>query len=157
MKRKKRSWAEWAERAKRVADFHRRWRYRPASIRTVPRTGWRYINIHPLSDEQEVLAKLGMRPEDCTHVDAYWEFGGDVAFLQLSSEGSAISRPKGLFARWDTHKRPPMLYLYAVVPDPFISSRVMEHVMRLYATLNLRGERFRPGRIPGPLVLIDAW
>src|SRR5438309_1043952 len=72
--------AAWEDklRAKRWADFRRRVEHAPASVYRHRTRGWEYIPVHPFADEPAELARLGLRPEDCGGVDAWWGIDGDA-------------------------------------------------------------------------------
>jgi hypothetical protein len=87
--------------------------------------GGEIVTIHPLADEQELLSRLGIRPEECRSVDGYWRVGGDVVFLQVSTADVAGVRSPGLYARIATYP-PRHVNLVVVVDVPYITRAVLE-------------------------------
>jgi hypothetical protein len=120
----------------RLADFASRVKGDPTPVRTVA-GGGRYWTVHPMADELELLATLGLASSSCTKVDLYWEYGGDVKFVQIYSTSYFDERPPGLY----TVERPPGLYACAassgyinivvVVKDVSISSGVVDDALRV--------------------------
>src|SRR5262245_2086866 len=84
--------------AKRWRDFRRRAEYAPEDLYRHRTRGWEYIPVHPFGDESEVLARLGLRPEDCRTADAWWGIEGDATLLESGVVG-ALPQPAGLFAK----------------------------------------------------------
>jgi hypothetical protein len=97
------------ERRKLVEHFERRVQYsrqegdlrnlleRPCSLAWV---------IHPLADEAEQLAELGMEPEECQSADAYWRYRDSVYFVQLyGTRYGSRRRPAGIYYCFDQHIR----------------------------------------------------
>ncbi len=66
----------------RLRDFERHCRHVPSSV-CVNEFGDRFIPIHPFGDDRETLDQLGLRPNDCFTVDAWWQKGNDVYLLQV--------------------------------------------------------------------------
>jgi len=60
--------------------------------------------VHPLADEAELLAELGVLSEDCQAADAYWRYGESVYFVQLHGR-KETSRPPGAYYCFDTQHR----------------------------------------------------
>jgi hypothetical protein len=49
-----------------------------------PIEGFHLVTIHPLADEEALLKKLDMTPDQCKHVDWWWAFQGDLVLVSLS-------------------------------------------------------------------------
>lgn len=41
------------------------------------------VALHTLADEVEVLSQLGLKPEDCSHVDLYWRRKDLLIFVAI--------------------------------------------------------------------------
>jgi hypothetical protein len=41
------------------------------------------VILHPLVDDDAILKRLGMSPEDCTGADLYWAWHRDVIFVSV--------------------------------------------------------------------------
>jgi hypothetical protein len=70
-----------------------------------------------MADELELLAHLGVKPEKCREVDAYWQVSNDVFFLQVIFYDSAWKNV-GLYLRLNKNAVPFMINLGAVVEEP---------------------------------------
>jgi hypothetical protein len=107
----------------------------------------RFVTVNPMSDEQALLDRLGMDPESCIKVDLYWEYAGDVVFVQVQSVFYANERSPGTYARSADDGR---LNIVIVVPDRAISSDcVLEHLRRIAGTVAaLERDRLGPKLIP---------
>ena len=134
------------ERKLRLADFDRRLNSAqesaPDSIFTYPQHEWTSISVHPTADEEDVLHRLGMKPEECLKADYYWKANGDVYFLEVKSIGLVSNRIPGLYARWNLRSEPSMLYLLAAVPDAQITRTTVEQTMEHFSACDLKGPRF---------------
>ena len=108
----------------RIRDFKERVANEPAGARNL-RAGGEIVTIHPMADESELLASLGLSPSDCIAVDAYWLVGGDVVFLQLHTATSDLHHAAGLYARLATYP-PKHVNLAVVVEVDEITSDVLE-------------------------------
>lgn len=124
----------------RLSDFEGRARANPGNVIENKKRGWRYIPVHPMADEKEVLEKLGLKPESCSKVDCYWNIGRDVVFLQVISRSRWDYHPTGLYARLSSTK-PPMLYLVAVTKSSQVSRRLVEDAMNRFVKLGLSGSK----------------
>ncbi len=143
-----------ALRARRWGDFHRRADSAPESVYRHRTHGWEYIPVHPFGDEPEVLARLGLRPEDCRTADAWWGIDGDATLLESGVVG-ALPGPAGLFAKASPHEER-WVYLVAVFNAPFVTRSAFEAVMVRFAAAGFpRGPRFQlrwgdaPVQLPG--------
>jgi hypothetical protein len=137
------------QRALRWADFQRRVTFAPASVYHHRTHGWRYIPMHPFGDEPDVLARLGLRPEDCQFVDAWWDIDGDATLLETSVAGASQMTP-GLFAK-GTATDEEWVYLVAVFDAPYVTRQVFEQAMAEFADFGFprdRRYRLRPGDRP---------
>ena len=85
-------------RKNRCDDFDSRVSYSPGSVYEHRERGWRYIPIHPFSDELEILDRLELDSEQCNRADAYWAVDDDVVFLETIIE-SVIERDVGIYFR----------------------------------------------------------
>jgi len=112
------------DRRKLVEDFERRVRYsretgdlrplleRPGSLAWV---------VHPLADETELLAELGMNPEQCQSADAYWRYRDSVYFVQLyGARYGARRRPTCVYYCFDQQFRQDVFDVY--LPRPIVTS-----------------------------------
>jgi hypothetical protein len=141
-------------RARRWCDFRRRIEFAPESVYLHRSGGWTYIPIHPFADEAADLARLGIAPEDCWGVDAWWGIEGDATLVQ-SCIARPAHRPPGLYARRTEHDQG-WVYLIAVLDVPAITRESFEAALSRFASLGFPdGERFRLDRDAG-LVRVDA-
>lgn len=117
----------------RLRDFERRKAYAPEDVVQVDGTPWEYIPVHPLADDDETLARLAMRPEECVNVDLYWRREADVVFVRISTvgqcEGEAWFNGPGLYPRWG-EEREPRLDVAAVTEADRITSITVEKILR---------------------------
>ena len=131
-----------AFRTKRWRDFRLRADYAPDRVYRHRTRGWEYIPVHPFGDEPEVLARLGLRPEDCRTADAWWGIDGDATLLESGVVG-AIARSAGLFAKATEHEES-WVYLVAVFDAPFVTRTAFEEAMIRFAEAGFpRAERFQ--------------
>ena len=129
-------------RTRRWRDFRRRADYAADSVYRHRTRGWEYIPVHPFGDEPEVLACLGLRPEDCRTADAWWGIDGDATLLESGVVG-ALPQPAGLFAKATEHEER-WVYLVAVVDAPFVTRAAFEEAMVRFADAGFpRGDRFQ--------------
>ncbi len=114
-------------RARRWRNFRRRADYAPENVYHHRTHGWEYVPVHPFGDEPEVLARLGMRPEDCLSADAWWGVGGDATLLESCVVG-VVPGPARLFAK-PTSDEDRWVYLVAVLDAPFVTRTAFEAEM----------------------------
>jgi hypothetical protein len=117
--------------AKRWNNFRSRRDYAPEDVYHHRTHGWEYIPVHPFGDESEVLARLGLRPEDCFSADAWWSIDGDATLLESSVVGS-YPGPARLFAKPTQHQER-WVYLVAVFAAPFVTRVAFEAAMVRFA------------------------
>jgi hypothetical protein len=123
------------DRRELVRDFERRLRYnqqqgdcrhwlqRPRSLAWV---------VHPTADETQLLAELGMRPDDCRSADAYWRYRDRVHFVLL--HGSLRhNRPPGVYYRFDRDSRQDDFDVF--LPRPVVTSEDFHRVFDLLEAL----------------------
>ncbi|WP_148226935.1 hypothetical protein [Planctopirus limnophila] len=115
-------------RDKRWRNFRRRADYAPQNVYRHRTHGWEYIPVHPFGDEPEVLARLGLRPEDCRTADAWWGIDGDATLLESGVVGT-LPGPARLFAKPMPHADERWVYLVAVFDAPFVTRVEFEAVM----------------------------
>ena len=140
-----------AHRLLRLRDFAARSAGHPGGVYVHAASGTRYLPIHPFADEADLLARIGASPEGCRGVDAYWEIGGDVCFLEV---WSAADR-HGIFARWSDGKLP-MLHLAARVRGQTVTRPLFEQVIAKFVRAGVPTDpRFGPD-IGDGLVQVDA-
>lgn len=120
-----------AFRAKRWRNFRRRADYAPDSVYRHRTHGWEYLPVHPFGDEPEVLARLGLRPEDCRMADAWWSIGDDATLLESGVLG-VLPGPARLFAKPTPHNMR-WVYLVAVFDAPFVTRTGFEAAMVRFA------------------------
>lgn len=96
-----------------------------------------YIPIHPLADDLDILEKLDLAKESCTWVDAYWNMGTDVSFIQvISKENTANNLEVGLYAQWgNTIKE--CLTLTSIIEEAFITKSIFEQQMNEFISLGI--------------------
>jgi hypothetical protein len=121
-----------ALRTARWEDFRRRAEYAPESVYRHRVRGWEYIPVHPFGDEPEVLARLGLRPEDCQFVDAWWGIDGDATLLQSGVTSVLVGSRAGLLAHATPHEEG-WVYLRAVFDAPFVTRVAFEAAMVRFA------------------------
>lgn len=106
----------------RLRDFRRRKNYSPDSVYTHSKLGYEYIPIHPFSDENNILEKLDLQPDNCKSVDAWWNMTTDMCLLEVTTKNIETNRKEGIYASWPREKQG---YLYfMVVLDSQAVSRV---------------------------------
>jgi hypothetical protein len=119
-------------RLRRWKDFRRRVAYSPESVYRHALHGWEYIPVHPFGDESELLARLGIKAEDCRIVDAWWGIGSDAVLLQVWSQ-LGIGGTIELFAlpQGDPTWR---ISLLAQINASFVTRADFEGVMTAFAS-----------------------
>jgi hypothetical protein len=139
--------------AKRWRDFRRRADYAPESVYRHRTRGWEYIPVHSFGDEPAVLARLGLRPEDCRTADAWWGIDRDATLLESGVIGT-LSGPARLFAKATPHDER-WVYLVAVFDAPFVTRAAFEEAMIRFVEAGFpRGDMFqlrwgdRPVQLP---------
>ena len=119
-------------RDKRWQDFRRRAEFAPATVYRHRTLGWEYIPIHPFGDELDELQRLGLTPQACRSVDAWWGINGDRTLLE-SRIVQLSSKPCGLYAKATDHVDL-SVYLEAVLDGPYITRTGFEDAMAHFAT-----------------------
>ncbi|MEL6343978.1 MAG: hypothetical protein AAFV53_12740 [Myxococcota bacterium] len=122
-----------------------------------PDPSWRWWNIHPLSDETDLLERVGQPPESCTSVDLFWRTEADVHFVHITA--GATSPSLEYFVR---ERR--LLEIAAQVPEPHIDRETVERVLATVFLLGIPGARARRnfpngGQIsaPGPVKVAQIY
>jgi hypothetical protein len=126
--------------------------YAPEVVYRHRSRGWKYVPIHPFGDEPHVLARLGLRPEDCHSADAWWGVDGDATLLESSIVGIRKGPPR-LFAKATPHVER-WVYLVAILDAPFVTRTAFEAAMVRFADAgfpNHRRFQLREGDPPVPL------
>lgn len=100
---------------------------RPEWVREVTGLG-RYITIHPMANETELLAHLGMSASSCISVDLYWQYEDDVRFVEIVARGYPIQREVGVFVR---KKRDGLVNIMAKLDAEAVTSKEVEAVLRV--------------------------
>jgi hypothetical protein len=111
-------------RSHRWADFLRRVEFAPGSAYVHRSGGWRYIPIHPFADDTDDRSGLGLAPQDCWSVDAWWGIGGDAALVQ-SCIARMAGRSPGLYACQSVREEG-WVDLLAVLEAPYITRDAFE-------------------------------
>lgn len=117
--------------AERWSNFRRRAANAPESVYRHRTHGWEYIPIHPFGDEPDILARPGLRSEDCYSADAWWGIDGDATLLESRIVG-VLSGPARLFAKPTIHEER-WVYLVAVFDASFITRAAFESAMVRFA------------------------
>lgn len=117
--------------ARRWKNFSRRVRFAPEDVYRHRTHGWEYLPVHPFGDEPEVLARLGLRPEDCIAADAWWGIDGDVTLLETGIAGPIFGGPR-LFAKVTLHEDR-WVYVVAIFDAPFVTRALFEAAMVRFA------------------------
>ena len=117
----------------RLLEFASRHRFEPTNTRELGCAG-RYIAINPMADETDLLSALCLNPSDCIKVDLYWEYAGDVAFVQVHTKAYSVNSPSGIYARVDSEGRANFM---VVVPDDAISKEIADEVLRRLTLTNV--------------------
>ena len=107
-------------RKQRLRDFERRANFTD-DLRTY--RSWQYITVHPFADEPELLARLGLHPEDCQKADVWWHTGEDVVLLQTV----AVGEEKPTTCSWFGDE--PYLSIIARLPDKVTTIESLHHAM----------------------------
>jgi hypothetical protein len=114
--------------------------------------GWEYIPVHPFGDEQEVLTRLGLQPEDCRVADAWWGIDGDATLLESGIVG-VLPGPARLLAKPTPHAEG-WVYLVAVFDAPFVTRAAFEAAMVRFAEAGFpHATIFQLGRGDQPVLL----
>jgi hypothetical protein len=133
-------------RLRRWRDFRRRVESPSRNVYRHRAAGWEYIPIHPFGDEPKVLARLGLRPEECRMVDAWWGIDQDATLLQSSIAVLSPVTP-GLYAFRSPYEEG-WVYLRAVFDAPFVTRALVEAAMDAFAEAGFPGaELFRQLRV----------
>ncbi len=138
------------EAKRRRIEFHIDARTSPENVRFVEAFDWKYIAIHPVADESRWFEKFGESPEICSSADFYWQFDGDVAFLEIATKKlfeMSLDRRRAFegekfTARWKGHVKYGLLHLMAWVEDDLVYSRTVERVMRKFYEIHRRSDLF---------------
>jgi hypothetical protein len=130
------------DRRKLVADFERRLRYgdETGNRRSwFPRRDSLAWVVHPLADEHDLLAELGIPPEARRSADAYWRHRDNVCFVTVHSmaQGPAdspyVNRPPGIHYRFDRAFRQAIFDV--ILPRDRVSSAALRYVLNRLAQL----------------------
>jgi hypothetical protein len=82
--------------------------------------------VHPTADETELLAEIGIKPENCRSADAYWRYRDSVYFVTVNGcrppgEPSALyHRPPGIYYCYDKDNRQDDFDVF--LPQPVVTS-----------------------------------
>ena len=118
--------------AGRIAEFERRATHSPDSVDVhSTNADWRYIPIHPFSDDHELLANLNLAASDCRTVDAWCLINGDATLLE-SWTASGSGREPGLYARHSGNELG-WIYLQLVTVEESITRKLFEDAMSQFA------------------------
>lgn len=123
------------ESKQRRIEYHieQRLEYSPENVFFVDGFDWRYIPVHPVADELWWFEKFGQSPEICIGADFYWQFDGDVAFLELSTRHKCSNfETEDFFARWNGGRTDGILNLHARVLDELVYSWTVKRVMKIF-------------------------
>jgi hypothetical protein len=110
---------------KRLADFALRVSDDPGDVRSAPGLG-RFITVHPMADETSLLKKLRVDPQECDKVDLYWEYEGDVYFIEVRGISNAY-RPVGIYARLTDRGS---VTIQVCISEAAITSTLVESALR---------------------------
>lgn len=66
-------------------EFNLRWQEEKQTIK-VKEIEFRFVTVHPFGDEHKMLKKLNRRPNECTYVGSYIEFGFVIYFVEFVVE-----------------------------------------------------------------------
>ena len=102
---------------------------------------WRYITVHPFADEMELIARLGLAPDDCKSADVWWHTGSDIVLLQTVAGGDP---PFATTVRWCND--PPYLSIVAELSSPTTTLVELHASMDRIATIGLQ-KRFGDRRV----------
>jgi hypothetical protein len=95
-----------------------------------------------------------MKRTACRSVDSYWNFGGDVSFIQVFSEGF-IGREIGAYGRIASGVG--YLHHFQVVQNcPFLTTSDVENAMIQVIELGFDGRHFHGCHLTESLQPIDA-
>lgn len=119
------------DRKKRLRDFRERKDFNRENVYVVANKGWEYIPVHPFADETEILRKLDFPAERCVEVDAYWNWGEDVVFIQVAAT-SDDGLPPSLYARY-SDRSSSRVNLYAVLTTKVVIRADFERTMHEFA------------------------
>jgi len=121
------------ERRKRLDDFAKRLAAASEACPFRPEC----VRVHPLADERELLARIGVEPAECLYVDAYWHIGGDVLFLEIAAPSEPL-RPEGIYARRAHEDGRVVVRAVLGTPSP-IDTETMRTVMSRVRQLRIAG------------------
>ena len=154
MARRKHNTQTTRDRQKLVQDFEQRARYdrETGDLRHLlegPRSlAW---VVHPLADEMDLLAELGIPPERCRSADAYWRFGDNVYFVQFCSstppsvyrdgqptgQAPPYFRSPGIYYRFDKDQRQDIFDIF--LREPVVTSGELHRVFEILEEIIDRG------------------
>jgi hypothetical protein len=78
-----------------------------------------------MADEILLLKKLEVDPQECDKVDLFWEFDGDVRFVEIRGISNAY-RPVGIYARLTDRGS---VTIQVCIPEAAITSTLVESVL----------------------------
>lgn len=90
------------------------------------------MQIHPFADDHPLLAQIGVQPEECWGVDAYWRSEDDVHLFRVLSARGESARNAGLYAS-KADNDVYFLNLVGIVEQPAITRDLFEEVMARFA------------------------
>lgn len=120
--------------AARLRAFRERAEYAPHTVMRHRERRWRYIPGDPFADESEVLERLGLTPERCRSVEAFWEMEDDAVLLRVQPACDDPVREAGLYLRWVGDEHPSLVLLGLSDREP-VSRALFEVVMSAFADL----------------------
>lgn len=122
-----------SDRERRVIAFDERASSDPSALHHTPGIG-RYVTVNPMSDEGELLAEIGVSPEDCIKVDCYWLHGDDVHFVQIHTTKYALDKTPGVYGR-EQNDKAYKANIVVIVSDATISQRVVDDALAYAQTV----------------------
>jgi hypothetical protein len=146
-------------------EYHidQRLEYYPENIFYVEGFDWRYVPVHPLADEAWWFEKFKQSPEICLSADFYWQFDGDVAFLEISTakyrdiiagKGQNMTNEEFL-ARWNGSRTDGLLNLHAWVLDDLIYSQTVKRVMNKFWNVHQTSNLFETFYLKKQLIKLE--
>jgi len=105
-----------------------------------------YVTIHPLSDEHQLLKRLGLRQSDCRICDLYWAVGRRLALVGLIS--SPTEKPSVTYWK-KKNDQVPHRFVVSTQTAPLTTERV-EAVLSWLASWFISGGNRKMIKVESP-------
>jgi hypothetical protein len=123
-------------------EYHIESRKTPDSLFYVEEFDWKFVSVHPVADENWWFEKFKETPQICTSADFYWQFDGDVAFLEITTKKFREFNDESYFVRWNRGRVDGLLNLHAWVLDDLVYSHTVKRVMEKFWEFHQKANLF---------------